>query len=74
MQWTKCLNNYDFQAAIAQIEQKQTEIERVMDEVNDLHREPFMDGEDRDALEQKLNNLRTNWGEVRAEALQKETE
>ena len=45
-----------------------------MDEVNDLYREQFMDGEDRDALQQKLNDLRSNWGEVRTEALQKETE
>lgn len=44
-----------------------------MEEVNDLCQEPFLDEEDREELQQKLNDLRTNWGEVRTEALQKET-
>lgn len=62
-----------FQGTIAQIERKQPEIERVMEEVNNLCQEPFLDEEDREELQQKLNDLRTNWGEVRTEALQKET-
>ena len=61
------------QVTMAQIERKQPEIERVMDEVNDLCQEPWMDDEDRVALEQKLNDLRTNYNEVRTDALQKET-
>jgi len=44
-----------------------------MEEVNNLCQEPFLDEEDREELQQKLNDLRTNWGEVRTEALQKET-
>ena len=44
-----------------------------MDEVNELCREPFIDEEDRDTLQQKLNDLFTGWGELRSEALQKET-
>lgn len=68
-------NNYDniLKGTITKIEQKQPEIDRVMDEVNELCKEPFIDEEDRDTLQQKLNDLLTGWGELRSEALQKET-
>lgn len=63
-----------FQGAISRIEQKMPEIDRVINEVDQLRQEPYMDEEDRVALLGKLKDLTTNWDEMRNEALQKETE
>ena len=65
---------YFFQNAISRIEQKMPEIDRVINEVDQLCQEPYMDEEDRVALLGKLKDLNTNWDEMRAEALQKEAE
>ena len=50
------------------------EIDRVINEVDQLCQEPYIDDEDRLVLHEKLKDLNTNWEEMRAEALQKETE
>lgn len=62
------------QGAISRIEQKMPEIDRVINEVDQLCQEPYIDEEDRVALHGKLKDLNTNWDEMRTEALQKETE
>ena len=50
------------------------EIDRVINEVDQLCQEPYMDEEDRMVLREKLKDLNINWDKMRTEALQKETE
>ncbi|XP_068690393.1 utrophin-like [Montipora foliosa] len=63
----------DQEVTMEQIQQKLPEIERVTEELNDLCRKPFIDDEDRDILQRKLNDLHTGWNELRTDALQKKT-
>lgn len=62
------------QEAISRIENKMPEIDRVISEVDEVCQEPYIDEEDREILQRKLNDLNINWDEMRTEALQKETE
>lgn len=63
-----------FQGAISRIEQKMPEIDRVINEVDQLCQKPYMYEEDRVALHGKSRDLNIKWDEMRKEALQKETE